>query len=294
METLGNKGMKPLALLLGCVILLAGCQDPRDNHRKTIDFNEVAWYAKRAAVAYQDEAAIRQAYPNTVLVATTSRNVQYFLERDPAENRQIITVRGTDNLANAREDAEYILSRNAKLGIYVHEGFDEDAHDIFQALLPRLDKSQQVIVTGHSLGAAIATLLMMYLHEEGFDIGPSINFGQPKVTNHKGVSKYGFLPLMRAVDENDVVPLVPPDDLIDAVHGGYEHLGQEVILLEGVYYVYADQHIARELSVGSFWKNLGEESVTAHYMKHYLHNIQSKLSAATQIPYDQREKYIDN
>ena len=42
----------------------------------------------------------------------------------------------------------------------------------------------------------------------------------------------------------------------------------------------------------SFWKNLGHESVSAHFMQHYLQNIAFKLNGAEAIPYDQREQYL--
>ncbi len=288
--------MKSMLLFFAGLLLFTGCQQ-QDNELDPlqVDFTQVNWYATRAALAYQSEAEIRKALPNTVLVATTpNSDVQYFLERDPDNHRQIIVVRGTDNLVNIRDDADYIPSRNPKLGIYLHRGFDEDASQIFDALLPQLDKQQTVIVTGHSLGAAIATVLMMYLHEEGFTVGPSINFGQPKVTNHAGVEKYQFLPLLRVVDEDDVVPLVPPEDFLDSLHGAYEHIGPELRLLVGKYYTYQTHHQLEQFSIDSFWRNLGSESVSAHYMKHYLQNITSKLQLAVAVPYDQRDRYSLN
>lgn len=282
-------------LLISGLLFLTACQ-PQDNLDSTqVDFNQVVWYAKRAAMAYQTEAEIRQAFPDTVLVATTpNSDVLYFLERDQVQNRQIISIRGTANLRNISEDAEYIPSRNPKLGIYVHSGFDEDTFHIFKDLLPHLNPEQPVYLTGHSLGAAISLLLMMYLQEEGFEIGPSINFGQPKVTNHAGAEKYRALPLLRVVDENDVVPLVPPVDFLDSVHGAYEHLGPEVMLLMGNYYTYQTHHQVERFRDDSFWHNLGDESISAHFMKHYLQNIDSKLTLAISVPYEQREQYILN
>ncbi|TGD71341.1 lipase family protein [Mangrovimicrobium sediminis] len=259
----------------------------------TISFAEVDWYAQHADMAYKSEAEIRAAYPGTVLVATTRGNdVQYYLEVEPHTGTQVIAVRGTANLPNIREDAKYVESRNPSLGIYVHDGFDAGAWEIFNALQPHLDKSRPVIVTGHSLGAAIATLLMMMLHEEGYDLKPSINFGQPKVTNRAGVQKYRNLPLLRIADENDIVPLLPPTDLVDSVHGAYEHLGPELILLPGKYYVYQTHHQVERYDVDSFWDNLGDESIVQHYMKNYLQNIAAKLRESQAVPFDQRETYI--
>lgn len=261
----------------------------------TINFNEVNWYAGRAAAAYQQEATIRQLFPNTVRVGSPAETeVQYFLEQDPLTKQQIIAIRGTDNLKNIWEDVDFIPRPNRQLGIYVHCGFDDDASLILKDLLPHLDHTKPVIITGHSLGAAISTLLMMYLADAGFQLGPSYNFGQPKLTNAAGVAKYRNLPLLRVVDENDVVPLVPPEDLLDSLHGTYEHLGPELTLLSGKYYAFMPDQQATRRSHGSFWKNLGHESISAHYMAHYQQNIVSKLTEAEEIPYAQREQYIQN
>ena len=282
-------------LLLVFFLLLTACKNENTTDLNTVNFEQVNWYAKRAAVAYQSEQEIKDAFPDTVLVATTpDSNVQYFLEQDPVRHRQIITIRGTANLRNIREDVDYIQSRNPKLGIFVHNGFDKDTDQIFRELAPKLNKDYTTIVTGHSLGAAIATLLMMYLQEEGFLLGPSINFGQPKVTNHSGAQKYHNLPLLRVADENDLVPMVPPTDLLDSLHGAYEHIGPELMLLSGEFYTYQTHHQVEKDHVDSFWDNLGDESIKAHYMKHYLHNISLKLSTAKAVPYEKREHYIKN
>lgn len=283
--------MKPF--IFAVVLLLTACQNQDSSDKVQIRFHEVDWYAQRAAAAYQSEALIRATFPATQLVATSAQGkVQYFMELDHQHRRQIIAVRGTDNLRNIRDDVAYIESRNPKLGIFVHNGFDRDTDQIFRDIQPKLNKKYTTIVTGHSLGAAIATLLMMYLYEEGYPLGPSINFGQPKVTNHAGAQKYRHLPLLRVADENDLVPLVPPTDLLDSLHGAYEHLGPELILLQGKYYSYQTQHQVRTEGVDSFWDNLGNESITEHFMTHYLRNINSKLEGATAVPYAQRERYI--
>jgi predicted lipase len=277
------------------VFLISGCGVKNSMEQQTVNFEQIKWYAQRASAAYQSEEAIKKAFPDTTRITTIKgTKVQYFIENPKNGKTQVVSIRGTNNLANVREDAEILQSNNQKLGIYVHKGFDEDANLIYHDLLPFLDKDKELIFTGHSLGAAVSTLLMMYLHEDGFKIGLSVNFGQPKVTNSIGAEKYAFLPLLRVVDENDVVPLLPPTSLISSSHGIYEHMGSEVILLEGVYYVYQDTHLQRQSSSDSFWKNLGNTSIDAHFIKHYLHNIASKLKSAEQIPFIEREKYIDN
>jgi len=251
----------------------------------TPDFNLISWFAQRADGAYKDEAFIRKHFPNTTRVAILKGiDVQYFVEYDERTNLQMVSVRGTANLKNAKEDAEYTESKNLKLGIYVHSGFDADANLLYQDIKPYLKKTAKISITGHSLGAAISTLLMMYLHQDNYDVGQSINFGQPKVTNKKGVIAFNFLPLTRVVDENDVIPLVPPITLFDSIHGVYEHLGDEVILLDNQQYRYLNEHDAERMSVGSFWHNLGHESIEDHYMANYLKRINNFIGIPLNNP----------
>lgn len=261
---------------------------------KAIDFDEVQWYAKRASAAYNTEAEIRAAFPDTVRVNQVGNTqVQYFLELDEDNKLQVISVRGTANLKNIKEDVEYTQSKNEKLDIYVHSGFDEDAYKIYNDILPHLKKDYLVRLTGHSLGAAIAAILMIYLHEDGFEVQKMINFGQPKFTNKQGVLRYHTLPITRIVNENDVVPLLPPVTLLSAIHGIYEHMGDEAILLKGIAYIYLEQHQTDSQKVEGFWDNIDHESVQEHFIANYLKNIGSKLKTKLQVPFADREVYLN-
>lgn len=256
-----------------------------------VDFKNVDWYAKRAQLAYSDKDEILKELDNVLYINTIpERDIQFFIEQLP-DNRQLISVRGTANLANVREDLEYQKSRNNKIDIYVHKGFDEDASAVFNSALPHLDKNQEIILTGHSLGAAVSSLLMIYLHHEDYKIGPSINFGQPKFTNLEGAETYGFLKLTRIVDRDDVVPLVPPVSILSSIHGEYRHFGQEVILLGGPYFVYLDNHIVTEKDLSEVWANLHDLSVKDHMIANYRNRIQEKFARQTEVPYERRHKY---
>lgn len=259
-----------------------------------VDFNQVQWYAKRASYAYNSPADIQLTFPNVTRITTVKgTNVQYFVETIPDKNAQLVSIRGTANVKNAIEDMEYLQTKDTRLDIFVHDGFNEDTELVYRDLLPHLDKNKEILLTGHSLGAAVSTLLMMYFKEDGYTLGQLINFGQPKVTNKAGVAKYQSLPLLRVIDENDIVPMMPATTLLNSIHGRYEHLGPEIILLEGEYYVSQDQHMQLQTHSASFWENMTEASVSAHMIKHYLHNIKSKLKTSKQISFSDRAKYID-
>lgn len=257
-----------------------------------VDFKRVDWYANRAQLAYSSEDDIRRALDSVIAVETIEEyDIQYFIEQLPNQ-QQLLAIRGTANLINVREDVEYTKSNNAKIEILVHKGFDEDANVVLSHALPQLDKNQEILITGHSLGAAVSTLMMIFLHVEGFKVGPSINFGQPKFTNAAGAKKYDFLPLTRVVNKNDVVPLVPPPSIVANMGGEYRHFGQEVIALDGAYFVYLDNHITVEKDLSDLWFNLGEASVEDHMIANYRASIQEKFNQQSEVPFNERDNFI--
>lgn len=275
--------------------ILTACRSPfkqQQSESHTVDFNKVSWYAKRASLAYSDEKTIRQNLPNVIRVIELRDLVQYFLETDVNNKTQIISVRGTANIKNAKQDAEYIPIKDKELGVYVHKGFDSTSKDVYNDVKSFLNKDFTIICTGHSLGAAISTLLMIRLEMDGFRVGQSINFGQPKITNKIGAVKYSKLPLIRVVDRKDLVPLCPPTTLLDSIHGTYRHFGREVLLLTGAHYSYLEEHDAERYMSSDFWNHLGEKSLKDHYMENYIANIEGKIKTVSiEVPYSDREKF---
>lgn len=265
------------------------------NIQRAINFSDLDWYAQRAKAAYGTETDIRTQFPSTTCVQLLeAQDIQFFVETFPEEKLQAITVRGTANKENAIEDAEYVQAPDARLDIYVHSGFMHSTDAVYAALQPQLKAGYTLKLTGHSLGAAISTLLMMYFEKAGWQLAPSVNFGQPKVTNREGGEKYSFLPLMRVVDKNDIVPLIPVNTALASIHGDYEHFGEEVILLDGQYYIYLDRHGALHTITQSFIENLDNLSLNDHRIANYCAHIENKRQESTQVPFADREKYIQS
>jgi ABC-type uncharacterized transport system auxiliary subunit len=99
-----------------------------------VDFTEVLAYARRANAAYQDDAAIRAVVgPGPILTVANlpGVDVRAFVEVDEAKGRQWVVVRGTANLKNAAEDAEYTKVDALELGAPVHQGFVQDARAVW-------------------------------------------------------------------------------------------------------------------------------------------------------------------
>jgi hypothetical protein len=258
-----------------------------------IDFSSIYLQAKRANIAYDSAKTIKAKYPMTVRVrAPSNESVLYFLERDDNRQEQIITVRGTDNDVNLAEDMNITVRYDRPIKIPVHEGFDRATRSIYADVKPYLKTNYKTYIVGHSLGGAVAAILAIYLIEDGVPVERVVTFGQPRFTTADGVKELGFLPLTRVVDENDIVPMVPPYFAIDAKFGPYEQVGPEVILLDGEDFVFLPLHDANRISIGEFWRTLTYDNVRDHHIRNYLKRISDKIDASKQVPYDDREKFI--
>lgn len=273
-----------------------GAVVPINGKDKNLDFEKMLGLMQRSAIIYNsDSAAIREQFPNTGPIVTLyDSGIKFALEEDQNLGEQLLTIRGTDNTKNKMQDLEYAFTYNRELGIYAHKGFSDDAKAVFEYLKSNdmISKDKPIAITGHSLGGAIANLLLCHLHKEGYKILPSTTFGQPKVTNGKGVHAFGDIDLTRVVYENDIVPFVPPTTLITRWHGPYQHMGAEVILLDDNKYCYLDAHDEKRKSATSFWKNVFHESFSDHKIERYVSSLESKQFCAEEVPYEKREAYI--
>jgi hypothetical protein len=289
----------PVLVLMLCCLSVSACSGLPGKELETlgsevipqtVNFAELAVDAKRARAAYLSEAGIRAAYPNTVHVASPGGvGVQYFIERDDKARTQIVTVRGTDGKVNLKEDFDVKIREDRRIKIPVHEGFDADARAIYADAAPLLKKGYSTYLVGHSLGGAIASIVGLYAIEDGHAVKKITTFGEPRFTTAQGASQLSFLPLLRVVDEYDIVPLLPTAD--NGKFGDYEQVGPEVILLEGPYYVYLSAPVAREVSVGEFWRDMKLANLQDHKMAAYEARIAAKLKGSKQVPYDARKRY---
>lgn len=85
--------------------------------------------------------------------------------------------------------------------------------------------SYRVMVTGHSLGAALSTICALDLVEHRFAQNVSvINFGNPRVGNEGWANYYDLMvpESIRVVNNRDVVPALPPRTF------GFQHSATEV------------------------------------------------------------------
>jgi triacylglycerol lipase len=237
-------------------------------------WNEIKYAAMLSDLTYKDEEVIKGELPDAWTYELPKQQSRIILITNHIKQEHWLAIRGTANKHNAIMDAEYIKVKDSKLKINVHKGFHDLAHAAWVQFSQRMVPHYQIKVTGHSLGGAAAVIVGMYFKVDGGDVAKIITFGQPKVTNEKGCKKFWDLPLIRIVDNKDIVPLVPPLTLLSFIGGQYRHLGEEIILHKGSW-LWLSKHDANRVLVSGTWSNLLSESVEDHYMKNYINRLNS-------------------
>jgi hypothetical protein len=201
------------------------------------------------------------------------------------------------------QDLRFIKDRSTRLECKLHKGFHKVAEMIFDDVAPRMANKEYIVnVTGHSLGGAEALIVGAYTAQAKMKLGKIVTFGQPKVFDRDGMAKWGHLPLTRVVNETDIVPLVPPVDLL-YMFKRYLHFGEMIKLCDDEYYCFLEQEQARSMGVNSFWLNAAKEGFSMwemfkelpdHYMDSYLANIDPKVKGGKEILWKDREAHLEH
>jgi hypothetical protein len=152
--------------------------------------------------------------------ANTGRG--YFAYND---THALLAFRGTEADNNNDKAADLQLDRTSEAGALVHSGFlrylNEVRPQVTQCVADyRINHpTQNICITGHSLGAALATLAFTRLNDPASSL---ITFGCPRVGNQAYCDIVAAAArtraCYRAVDNLDIVTHVPPDSL-----GFYAH-----------------------------------------------------------------------
>lgn len=250
---------------------------------ETLNFPDILACAMAASAAYDEDGQIRARYGSSTAITSLPNGVKVFAARNAEGGFQWLSVRGTDDWLNVREDAEYLKAADARLGVYLHSGFHGDAAAVYEQTRDQLDKSVPVRVTGHSLGGAVAAILQAWLRADGYRVDTTVTFGQPKITNEEGVIKLRGEPVLRVINDEDVVPMVPPLTLLSALRGPYRHFGQELQLGPAApKYKLFNEHDAETPEATGFWCNLCHETPRDHHVALYVAKLQAFCSALPQ------------
>jgi hypothetical protein len=141
---------------------------------------------------------------------------------DSDSNRKLAVVafRGTDaaDPTDLADDAKFLQIKWPKGG-FVHRGFAEALDHILPSLNAALDQVRgRMLFAGHSLGAAMATLLASLRRPDFL-----YTIGSPRVGDDEFVSTLNGLNSRRFVNCCDIVARIPPESL-DEIR--YAHFGE--------------------------------------------------------------------
>ncbi len=291
---------------LAALLLLAQCRGVPAAPRAApgspvpVDFAEVlrlsqAYWEMRYAPLPEIHAVLDPAYDELEVVDIASTANRYMVGTRAEARRQEIWIRGTANRENAIADAKIAKRRNERLGINLHAGFEQMALAVYGDILPRLRPGYGLVIFGHSLGAAEATILGMLLQADGWDVQRLYASGCPRLTDAQGAAVASRLPLVRIVNAGDPVPLLPPRALVWPLDP-YVHAGDAVVLLDGPYWCRLEEGTGPDPLAEDFWKSLRQNTlageVKEHFIASYIERIRPKAGTAVEVPAAQRARYL--
>ena len=188
------------------------------------------WLAEISTLVYADEDFVRTRFGQAGLPEVRffdNQSTQCYVAHN--DQLAIVAFRGSEIwkkkekfdlnrvMADLKADVDIRLA-DWPPGGRVHRGFMEALEEVWSDLLPYLtqldDKGCKIWVTGHSLGAALATLCASrYDNVQGV-----YTFGSPRVGND-GFKVKLDANIYRIVNNDDIVARVPPP-------GTYVHVGE--------------------------------------------------------------------
>jgi len=199
-------------------------------------FNKATMYELSlfSNLAYKEEGYVRdyllsRGYDYLKLIDNEKTKTRAYISA--SEDNIILFFRGTIEKENAKTNVDVIKTKAPSLGKKekIHRGFWRAYKKIKDAILEELmvllkEKDRKVWITGHSLGAALAGIAAFDIQKSYVkkNIEGSYLFGLPRFCNNKFARSYDRLLkriTFRIVNNNDMVPRVPPRSI------GYSHIG---------------------------------------------------------------------
>lgn len=186
----------------------------------------------------------------------------------------------------------------------VHRGFQDAWQSVEKRVVYQLDKwwtpDTQLWITGHSLGGALAALAATSLEYQGFTIAGLYTFGQPRVGDWaftRQVNERLGDRMFRYVNNNDIVPLIPPQ--VNPLNPGrlYGHMGQFRYFgwrgkLHETSYL-SQRWLDRLLGFLASVRQPGADVVADHMMEFYVRYLQRELEARKDYRKAQREDDLE-
>jgi len=165
-------------------------------------------------------------------------DLQVVMARDAWSDTTIIAVRGTVSLENWVTNLGAVMANALSPGsvldpnqAWAHMGFSTATFQVLPGIKSYLDQhhrtSSTLLLTGHSMGSAVATIIAYRLKKEQIVTGPmaAVVFASPRAGNDRFADElHTLLPhsFWRVTRPDDPVTAVPPKLM------GFVHVGREI------------------------------------------------------------------
>lgn len=189
-----------------------------------IEMDAVATIAARAPLPPQHARMLAR-------MQATGKNFGWLLE-NTSSHTVVLAFRGTLSLEDWLHDLDFFPAAYSPVPDYgtVHQGFQVAYLAVRNSVVSQFKKISpgytRVIITGHSLGAALSELAAPdLLHNFGLRVPPEVhNFAGPRVGHHDFSSLFDVQidVCFRVVNTWDIVPSLPPPLAL------FEHVGTAV------------------------------------------------------------------
>ena len=135
-------------------------------------------------------------------------NEKDFLVSRKCEGHTILAVEGTNETTDWITNLKFLIKRDD-----CHRGFKNNANRTLAELVVAyegLDPKRKLVIAGHSLGGATATLIADLLWESGNKNIALVTAGSPRPCGRRLRRRFKDLEHLRFVHGNDIVPGTPP------------------------------------------------------------------------------------
>ena len=183
------------------------------------DVEEVIFPLQPTRANFLEKAGLRQrAFFASVEMDTHAMLV----EPTTSPSFAILVFRGTDSKRDYVTDMECGILPWDKNEAGVHKGFRKALDSVWDEIERELSELIcPIFYTGHSLGAALATLAAARFAPRAV-----YTFGSPRVGNEAFATSLQVVPIHRVVDNKDAAALLPPEAM------GFRHVGLLRLLTE--------------------------------------------------------------
>lgn len=188
-----------------------------------------------------------------------------FLYREYSDH-QVIAYAGSKDLKDWAHDANVVKKQYKDMG-WVHTGFADAYDEIVKLQNTLVKKDKPVIVSGHSLGGATATVAALDMKQRGYNVHSVYTYGAPRVgySDFKDIYEEAGIPTYRYINAWDVVPRIPKIN--------YHHVGQPFYLST------SGKMLDKQESAWKLWPwQIPGQRISSHHLTNYKANMQKFLS----------------